>query len=697
MRGWTWKNHIRKDSIVIDRSFTGHRYSNGNTISNNPFLRKYHLINMEQTSSGRSTEKRKTGDNLPNASASSSKFRKVNDNESNRQMLSATTEPLISFADLSAGSEDDEQLDVNEHSLIDDNEKSTLGNDGSASVIAMQYGIIKNIMSFLSMKDIKKMSTVCQLWNAASKAEQRSFSRTHSVKVFGWEPAPNISREQKTWRELQYSNTQFRKTENASSGMNRFAKNSLLDQKINAIQNSPLQKDAQSHIKNIVENMAIEPSLAIIFSVGDVDIGEEYLVASKLVDPKTFHLDLAQVGAILPSKCEVISTCSRGIIIQSSDSKHGTVREIENNGSRIHPAVTGIILPSFENYSASNSDNTMSRKIKVIPFDIPEYSDYVLEKTDILHAINGQKHEGIEMKERETRRQLMKQVFCRNRLKDDDNIKCLIALSNVNENPTLLKLIHAAAVDWTSHHNLKSNANSDSTTNKKWVPTLALGGVVGKLCRYSRGIGPTSLTSMLEEYDHWEQYNQDSDNDADILTGDRSSSYKRSVGLIFAGDGIEAASVILPMSVRNESKVLKELQRLKECKNLGNLDDPNSNSFAFMFACCGRGKYFYKDKTNVESKCFRMLFPHTPLIGIFGEGEFGWNHLPSDKDLLNKEQSEEQIAINSHWFKELREDYICHSYTTVFVLLSINSGNSSEDARAVADIVQFASSSQASM
>ena len=201
---------------------------------------------MEQTSSGRSTEKRKTGDNPPNASASSSKFRKVNDNESNRRMLSATTEPLISFAALSAGSEDDEQLDTDDHSVIDDNEKTTLGNDGSASVIAMQYGIIKNIMSFLSMKDIKKMSMVCQLWNAASKAEQRSFSRTHSVKVFGWEPAPDISREQRTWREIQYSNTQLRKTDSSSSGMNRFAKNNLLDQKINAIQNSPLQKDVQS-------------------------------------------------------------------------------------------------------------------------------------------------------------------------------------------------------------------------------------------------------------------------------------------------------------------------------------------------------------------------------------------------------------------------------------------------------------------
>ena len=143
--GWTWKNHTRIDSIVVDKCLISHCISNGNVILIKSYPRKYHLINMEQTSSGRSTEKRTTGDNPPNASASSSKFRKLNDNESNRRMLSATTEPLISFADLSAGSEDDEQLDTDEQSVNYDNEKVTLGNDGSASVIAMQYGIIKNI------------------------------------------------------------------------------------------------------------------------------------------------------------------------------------------------------------------------------------------------------------------------------------------------------------------------------------------------------------------------------------------------------------------------------------------------------------------------------------------------------------------------------------------------------------------------
>ena len=45
--------------------------------------------------------------------------------------------------------------------------------------------------------------------------------------------------------------------------------------------------------------------------------------------------------------------------------------------------------------------------------------------------------------------------------------------------------------------------------------------------------------------------------------------------------------------------------------------------------------------------------------------------------------------MNNHRFKDLREEDICHSYTTVFVLLSINSGNPKEDARAAANILQL--------
>ena len=69
------------------------------------------------------------------------------------------------------------------------------------TIIGGQYGIIKNIMSFLSMADLKKMSTVSQTWNAASRTEQHSFARTHSVETFRWEPKQNLLTEQKQWKE----------------------------------------------------------------------------------------------------------------------------------------------------------------------------------------------------------------------------------------------------------------------------------------------------------------------------------------------------------------------------------------------------------------------------------------------------------------------------------------------------------------
>ena len=395
---------------------------------------------------------------------------------------------------------------------------------------------------------------------------------------------------------------------------------------------------------------------------------------------------------------EIISTCSRGIVVQRSGLNNSVVKEIENLGTRVHPAVTAFLLPTFDYPKlsiSSNCDRANFKMVKIIPFDIPEYRNYVAEKTDILSAIDGENQEDVEdpaVKDKEIRRQLMKQVFCKNRLKDNDTIKCVIALSNVNQNPSLLKLFYAAAADWAAPSNLNSSIEQDPTIVQTLKPSIAIGGAVGKLCRYSSGTGPTSLKDMLSEHAKWEESTYDNtDDDADLLTDERAASYKRSVGLIFAGEGIEAASVILPPNVKNESKVNKELLKLKACENL-DLDHPNSHSFAFMFACCGRGKHFHNDKGNVESKCFKALFPNTPLIGIFGEGEYGWNYLPKQKFPPSK-NTQNEAPPKSRTFEKLKERDICHAYTTVFVVLSINTGNTEEDAKVASSIFQFANSS----
>lgn len=50
----------------------------------------------------------------------------------------------------------------------------------------------------------------------------------------------------------------------------------------------------------------------------------------------------------------------------------------------------------------------------------------------------------------------------------------------------------------------------------------------------------------------------------------------------------------------------------------------------FMFACKARGIGLYNEK-NVESTIFKTLFPEVPLVGCFGNGEFGKNTMPVDE------------------------------------------------------------------
>lgn len=586
-------------------------------------------------------------------------------------------------------------LPVNHFSVEDE-----LQSHEALTVIGRQYGIVKNIMSFLPMSDLKHMSSVSHTWHVASKTEQRWIQRTHSISQFSWEPSAEVLMDQKVWKQSladgKGKDTVF------ASGMTRFSKGGLLESKVQALENSPLQNDVQRHFKQKIKDGIVEPSVAIVFSVGDVEVGEDSLSVSDVVNPKSFHLNMAEIEKSLPPKCEIISTCSRGIIVEGTKANKSAVKEIENNGTRIYPAVSAFVLPTFYSPKISkNKDKSNIKRVKMIPFDIPEYRNYVAEKTDMLCAVNGQRLEDVEdtaLKDREIRRQLMKQVFCKNRLKDEDTIKCVIALSNVNQNPSLLKFLYAAAADWGTPGTDDLKDDFDPEKEQTIIPSIAIGGAVGKLCRYSKSCGPNSLKDILEEHARWEQsVHEHSDDDADFLTGERAASYKRSVGLVFAGDGIEAASVILPPNVRNPNKVTKQLLKLKASKNLGDLDNPDSRSFAFMFACCGRGKQFHNDKGDVESKCFKTLFPNTPLMGIFGEGEFGWNYMPDVKPKRSKShQGGKGTCTSQPRYKKLREEDVCHSYTTVFVVLSINTGDPEEDANTAANISKFANSSMSS-
>lgn len=121
-----------------------------------------------------------------------------------------------------------------------------------------------------------------------------------------------------------------------------------------------------------------------------------------------------------------------------------------------------------------------------------------------------------------------------------------------------------------------------------------------------------------------------------------------------SGDSIQVASVIINESIDNASDA-------EECvKKLKGYNLPEENSFAFMFACLGRGEGLYGEP-NVESSLFRKYFPRTPLIGLFGNGEIGF-------ELVNKGNTESE---GPEVKKKKSPVTLYHSYTTVLVLVSV--------------------------
>jgi len=180
---------------------------------------------------------------------------------------------------------------------------------------------------------------------------------------------------------------------------------------------------------------------------------------------------------------------------------------------------------------------------------------------------------------------------------------------------------------------------------------VAIGGCIGHLAHDSADSSYTDLKDMLQESDRF-------------YTTDEPGKYGRTVGLLFSGSGVKAASVLLRQPFNTKSKVEQELKKLKD------VSFNEKKSCAFMFACCGRGQNFYKGKSNMESNVFKQLYPNTPLLGIFGNGEIGLTYLPiptvkdtfSDPAASAKKQKLDQGLLQAKEFS--------HSFTTVFVMLS---------------------------
>ena len=122
------------------------------------------------------------------------------------------------------------------------------------------------------------------------------------------------------------------------------------------------------------------------------------------------------------------------------------------------------------------------------------------------------------------------------------------------------------------------------------------------------------------------------------------------------GHNIDVGCVVIRETIHTKAKAEEKIKELKSY----NLSE--EISFAFMFACVGRGKGFWGE-TGVESKLFHEHFPKTPLLGFFGNGEIGMDHVtkvPERADYC-KEPSVKKLKKNHKLF---------HSYTTIIMLVS---------------------------
>ncbi|XP_029954310.1 F-box only protein 22 [Salarias fasciatus] len=120
-------------------------------------------------------------------------------------------------------------------------------------------------------------------------------------------------------------------------------------------------------------------------------------------------------------------------------------------------------------------------------------------------------------------------------------------------------------------------------------------------------------------------------------------------GLALSGPKVQGASVLLDQDVSNATAAEAAIRRLKAAKI------PEKNTLGFMFACVGRGLNYYNNQRNVEADAFHKVFPNTPLLGLFGNGEIGCDRIIKDDYTLCDTDT----------------DSLQHEYTTVMTLVHL--------------------------
>jgi len=382
---------------------------------------------------------------------------------------------------------------------------------------------------------------------------------------------------------------------------------------------SPHHKEMYNNLDKFLGEMTIKPKMAVVLGSGDTDLSVRD--SNPGMEPedhmdKSWLVDKEGITKRLPKGCHAIGSTNRGII----GVKAGEAFELENNyddeNNLLCPAVSIMFIPEKPG-------------CKIMPFHLAEnLLDGVVQ--DIKKNSVYLEDEAV-LQER-----ILEKVLPD--LKPSDNIKAVILLSNGLDLPFSMHIIQAV---------------SRRSKNK-----VAIGGAVGDLCWSS--MKETSMLALMRELFYYTNQS--------VPVAE--NSYMSTSGFVIAGDNVQAASVLLQRKVRSEKKVMDELLKLKQS---GISED---NSFAFMFACCGRGERHYRGKKNLEAGTFIKMFPKTPLIGIYGDGELGISFLPNfnSPEPENADTEAPKSSTRESGPSVIRPGQFLHSFTTIFVMVSF--GNS---------------------
>lgn len=375
---------------------------------------------------------------------------------------------------------------------------------------------------------------------------------------------------------------------------------------------SPHHRKVHQAMADFSRGLMAEVKLAVVFGTGDLEVSvSEGGPGQEPEDhiERSFLLDKGGVMRSLPAGCTSLATTSRGIV-GSAETGPGTYQgvELENQninieGPAITPAVSMLCIPEPPGVKILPfylAENQLDNIIAQIKQESPYLDDEAVLQDILLSRATG--------------------------LQERDQLKAVVLLSNGLDMPYSMHIVQAAG--------------------RRCANRVAIGGCVGDLCWISER--DCSMQALLREFFY---FNHQSERVAE-------NSYMATSGFVIAGENVEAASVIIHRKIRSEKKVRAELQKLKDSKIC------EENSFAFMFACCGRGYHHFRGNPGVESRVFSQMFPKTPLVGVFGNGEIGINYIPGAGETS-------QPGDRGGKVRPITPSQAHHSFTTIFVMISL--------------------------